>query len=80
VEAFFMSNQSLSPEVTHLRATIAALSRSRTPDDPDLVGARRDLATLRVARKIDALVADWPALTDAQLDRIAALLRSGGGR
>jgi hypothetical protein len=26
----------------------------------------------------ERIVADWPPLTDAQLDRIAALLRAGG--
>jgi excisionase family DNA binding protein len=28
-----------------------------------------------LAKRVDALVADWPKLTDDQLDRIAALLR-----
>lgn len=57
------------------RARVASLSRSRTPDDPDLVAARRNLRAERLAEHIAAQVAAWPQLTDAQLDRLAVLLR-----
>jgi hypothetical protein len=32
----------------------------------------------RPADRVAKILADWPPLTDAQLDRIAALLRAGG--
>lgn len=57
------------------RARIASLSRSRTPDDPDLVNARRELLEARLADRIRADVAAWPPLTTEQRDRLAALLR-----
>ncbi len=59
------------------RARVASLSRSRTPDDPDLVDARRNLRAERLAEHIATQVAAWPQLTDAQLDRLAGLLRGG---
>lgn len=67
---------------THDRARVAALSRDRKPDDPDLLAAKRDLrASLSAARAeeyISRLVAEAPPLTDDQRSRIAALLRNGG--
>lgn len=64
---------------THHRSRIAALSRSRDPDDPELLNARRDLRDARLADRIRADVAAWPPLTDAQRCRLAALLRPVGG-
>ncbi|EFD51957.1 hypothetical protein HMPREF0569_1187 [Micrococcus luteus SK58] len=57
------------------RARVASLSRSRTPDDPELLDARRNLAAERLALYVARVVAEAPPLTDAQRDRIAALLR-----
>ena len=65
-------------EWTHHRARIASLTRSRPADDPDLLDARRKLRTERLAEYIKATVDAAPALTDAQRDRLAALLRGGG--
>lgn len=62
---------------THERARIASLSRSRTPDDPELVDARRNLKTERLADYIVRVVDDAPALSAAQRDRLALLLRGG---
>jgi hypothetical protein len=59
------------------RGRVAALSRSRKPDDPDLVGARRDLAASKITEYIRRVVDDAPALTDAQLDRLVVQLRGG---
>lgn len=39
---------------THYRARIASLTRSRLPDDPDLVEARRLLALARLASTAEA--------------------------
>jgi hypothetical protein len=57
------------------RARVAALSRSREADDPELVGARRDLAAANIEAAIERYVASAPPLTEEQADRIAALLR-----
>lgn len=60
---------------THERARIASLSRSRAPDDPDLLDARRKLKTERLADAIRETVDAAPALTAEQRDRLAVLLR-----
>lgn len=62
---------------THERARIASLSRSRTPDDPDLIEARRNLRAARLEDHVQKVVAGAPPLTQAQRDRIAGLLRAG---
>ncbi len=59
---------------THDRARVASLSRSRQPDDPDLVAARRDLRAARAEEYIRTLAAGMPPLTLEQRDRLAALL------
>ena len=61
------------------RARIAALSRSRATDDPDLIEARRDLHAARLAEHITRVVDAAPPLTDEQRDRLAVLLRPSGG-
>lgn len=61
---------------THDRARVAALSRSREADDPDLVEARRDLRCARAEDYIKALVDSAPPLTDEQKHRLSVLLNS----
>lgn len=56
------------------RAQIAALSRSRTPDDPELVQARQNLRAARLEEHVRNALADAPPLSQAQLDRVARLL------
>lgn len=63
---------------TNARARIAALSRSREPDDPALIEARRDLAEASIQAYIERTVAAAPPLTSEQRDRLALLLRGGG--
>lgn len=60
---------------TSERARVASLSRSRSTDDPELIEARRNLKAERLADYVARVVAEAPPLTDAQRDRIAALLR-----
>ncbi len=59
------------------RARYASLCRSRTPDDPVLLGARRDLRAARAEDYIKHLVDQAPPLTAEQRDRLAVLLRGG---
>jgi len=59
------------------RARVASLSRSRTPDDPELIAARQALRVERAADYIRKTVDAAPALSAAQRDRLALLLRGG---
>lgn len=70
-----MAQKQYSKPITTARAKVAALSRSRTPDDPELIEARRSLKAANVAAYIEKAVAEAPPLTRNQLDRIAGLLR-----
>ena len=63
---------------THERARIAALTRSRTSDDPDLEDARRNLRAARLEDYIRTTVDAAPPLSADQRDRLALLLRGGG--
>lgn len=63
--------------VRTLPARVAALTRHRAPDDPDLAAARRQLESEHAARYVRELVDRAPALTPEQRDRIAVALRSG---
>lgn len=59
------------------RAKVASLSRSRTPDDPELIDARRNLRAERLAEHVAKVVAEFPPLSDEQCQRIAGLLLAG---
>lgn len=60
------------------RARVAALSRSRRADDPELLDARRSLKATRLEDYVNRVVSEAPSLSPEQLDRIAVLLRPGG--
>lgn len=62
---------------TSERARYASLTRSRQPDDPDLIAARRNLKAERLADYIKKVVDSAPALTADQRDTLAILLRGG---
>lgn len=62
---------------TSERARYASLTRSRQPDDPDLIAARRNLKAERLADYICKTVDAAPALTADQRARLAVLLRGG---
>jgi hypothetical protein len=59
---------------THHRARVAALSRSRSIDDPELVDARRNLAAAKLAAHIKRIVDAAPPLTDQQIQELRRLL------
>lgn len=68
--------------ILHQRAKIGALSRSRNQDDPELVGAKRDLAEAKITAYVEKILAQAPPLNDEQRTRLAELLRparQGGG-
>jgi hypothetical protein len=69
----------VSSTVAHHRARIAALSRDRRPNDPELVEARRSLRAESLALHVAKTLSEWPELTAEQIQRVAALLRAGGG-
>jgi hypothetical protein len=58
------------------RARVASLSRSRTPNDPDLISARRNLKAIRLEDHIRALISTPPFLTVGQLVNISKLLKA----
>lgn len=64
--------------VAHNRGKLAALSRSRTADDPELVGARDALREAVIEKHIEDAIANavaaWPPLTPEARDRIAQIL------
>lgn len=65
------------PEWTHQRARIAALTRSRTADDPDLIDAKQKLRSMMLAEHIKRVVDGAPPLTDAQRHALARMLQGG---
>ena len=69
----------LSPVVAHHRARIAALSRDRNQDDPEIIGARRALAAALLEEQVQRVIGGWPPLSEAQINKIAAILRGGRG-
>lgn len=59
------------------RARHNALRRYRSPDDPVVVDARRDLKVARAAEYVRDLVDAAPVLTAEQRSRLAVLLLTG---
>lgn len=68
----------MSTPLLSARGRVAALERSRTPDDPELIDARRTLAAEGLAAHAARVVAEAPPLTSEQRHRITAILRGGG--
>jgi hypothetical protein len=60
------------------RARVASLSRSRTPNDPELLTARENLKAERLKVYIARVVDAAPDLTPAQRATLAQLLAGGG--
>lgn len=67
-----------NPARRRAAAVVGALSRDpRSPDDPRMIEAQRDLAAERLHDYVRRIVDTAPPLTAEQRDRIAALLRPG---
>jgi hypothetical protein len=66
----------VSDLMTH-RGRVAALTRSRRGDDPELVSERQKLAAARLEAYIRKTVDASPALSASQRDRLALLLKGG---
>ncbi|BBX69707.1 hypothetical protein [Mycolicibacterium psychrotolerans] len=70
----------LSHEARHHRARVAALSRDRGSDDPELTQAQDDLRNAMLRERAKKIVDDWAPLTDQQRQDIAAILLTGSSR
>ncbi|WP_163184706.1 hypothetical protein [Cellulosimicrobium sp. SL-1] len=65
------------PNIVRLRNTVASLAHRRPADDPDLVHARRVLATAMLTRHVRQVLAADPTLTLNQRREVANLLMGG---
>jgi hypothetical protein len=68
------------PQTAHLRGRIAGLSRAvrngeRPANDPDLDDCRRQLAARKLAEYAKDIVANWPPLTDEEVDGVVSIIR-----
>jgi len=70
----------MSSQWTHYRGKVAGLSRTREPDDPELLDARQAMRAARIADYVKGEVAKFPPLTAEQRERIALILIGGGAR
>lgn len=69
-----MSDRKPPLSVANARGRVAALTRSRSATDPDLVKARATLKAANLEEYVARAVAEAPPLTDEQRERIANLL------
>jgi len=60
------------------RARVASLTRSRKPDDPELVEARRRLRVARLADQVGHGVTDVRLTTDEAASLAASILTRAG--
>ena len=70
----------MSKEQTAWRARVAGLARDRQPDDPELIAARQNHKTARLADFIRVALAGAPPLTKRQRTDLARLLRDDAPR
>jgi hypothetical protein len=70
-----------SHEVAVRRGRVAgyrrAIKNGERTDTSVLAEAEQELAAAVLAARAEELVSKWPALTDAQIDRISSILRGG---
>jgi hypothetical protein len=65
-----------SAEALHHRARLAALSRDRLPDDPELLEVRKSYSRAAWSDRVKRLIAAAPPLSREDLEPIAALLNA----
>lgn len=68
---------SKNSEVLAARSLLGLASRRR--DAEAITDARRDLAAAKIAAYVEKVVAEAPPLTDAQRDRLSAIIGAGRG-
>lgn len=73
-----MSAETQTSRRRSLAGQKAALKRSRADTDPEYIAVCQNLAVEQLAEHAARVVSTWPAPTPDQLDRVAALLRTGG--
>jgi hypothetical protein len=64
-----------SADALHHKGRIAALTRSREPDDPELLAARESYWRASWSDRVEKLVAEAPPLCREDLQEIATLLK-----
>lgn len=74
-----MPNRTPPPAVAQALLRVAALSRSRRADDPELVAAQTALHAANIAAYVEKIVADAPPLTDEQREAVLAAFVGIGG-
>lgn len=65
------------PTPRQQRARVAALSRRRQSDDPELMSATAQLRATMLEEHIRKVVDGWPPLTSEQRARLAGILLTG---
>jgi hypothetical protein len=71
----------LTPNILSTRAAIAAdKSHHKSDDDPTLIAKRARLNGLQLERGVRKVLAGWPQPTEAQLQKVAAILTAGSSR
>jgi hypothetical protein len=66
-----------SADMARIRASVARRTQSYPDDHPKVVEARQDLDYAMLAQHAARVVAAWPAPTEEQLAKVAAILRRG---
>jgi hypothetical protein len=66
--------------VLQARSKLALLNRENIASTPEQIrDAKRDLAAAKLSAAVEKILASAPPITDAQAQRIVALLMTGGG-
>lgn len=67
----------MSAEIRSAKAKLAAATRHHP--EVDNTSLKRDLKAANLESYVRGIVSSWPPLSPEQLDRVAVLLRPGGG-
>lgn len=67
----------MSAEIRSAKAKLAVATRHHP--DSDHTALKRNLKAANLEAYVRGVIASWPPLLPEQLDRIAVLLRPGGG-